>query len=186
MLCPNLCFLWKTYISNIISPDGDLRWFHNIHWVLLSVTTSVAFVITSIHIALYRYHNDVWRGNRVHQYVVNSIVMIIEVIFAKIPIRWLHFTYSSLYLALYYIYTLILYAAGYQVAIFSGFLDWKNHPLTSTAMAVIVVFVAAPIAHSMTFALYHFRSYIASKILRLTEKTENQNPSPDLGYLPDN
>ena len=102
---------------------------------------------------------------------MNSVTTLIDLLICKIPIRVLHFYHLCLFALVYTIFSLILHGAGYESRIYPV-LDWVNSAGSSIGIALIMILVAAPIAHMLVFGIYKLRVFIASKCI-----TQPQNQS---------
>ena len=111
----------------------------------------------------------------INTHLINSIITLIDLLICKIPIRILHFYHLCLCAVVYTIFSLILHGAGYESRIYPV-LDWANRVEFSIGIVLIMILVAAPIAHMLVFGIYKLRVFIASKCIT---QPQNQSQIPE-------
>eukprot|EP00057_Strongylocentrotus_purpuratus_P035202 XP_798115.3 PREDICTED: protein rolling stone [Strongylocentrotus purpuratus] len=90
------------------------------------------------------------------------MLMIIDTFLVATPIRILHLIYVMLVAFIFFCFTGVYYAAGGldpkgETFIYSGSLDWGAEPTRSAIVAVLTVFVAAPVLHMVFYIIYCIR-----------------------------
>ena len=130
-------------------------------WIFHEVAFGMALIIT---VAFWALLSPSLSPLSINAHAINLVIMFLDLSMSNIPIRLLHFYHVSLAGVTYTIFTLILHGAGYESAVYPN-LDWVGSPVAAAVLAIILIFIAAPIAHFICFGLYHLRLFIARKIL---------------------
>ena len=90
--------------------------------------------------------------------------------------RILHVYQPMIYGVLYIFVSLGYNLAGHDpVYGLEGPLDWRNKSTRTTIVSIVAVFVAVPIVHMITFALYKLRVCIATKCESKNEVGDSKN-----------
>ena len=148
----------------------ELRWFHKVVWILFEVSFGGAIIIT---VAYWSLLADNPNKFDINNHAINTVIMFIDFVFNKIPIRLLHFFLLSFLAVVYTVFSLILHWTGYNSAIYPV-LDWTNRSGFALALTLIIIFVVSPIVHGAIYGLYKLKELIYIKV------TPNQNEVPDL------
>lgn len=163
--------------------SGDLRWYHHIQWILLSTYAGLAFIVTIIYWSFLAGIFVVNPGVNIHQHLMNTLLILLEIFLNRIPIRFLHFIYVSIYAMIYVVFTLSLHGASVQSIYYSGILDWKNIPGVSAGVCLSLIFVGSPVVQAVTFGVYHLRALIAQKCKCAgNEWSDIENGNSNRGY----
>nr|XP_039259789.1 protein rolling stone-like [Styela clava] len=141
----------------------ELRWFHHLTWVTGSASTGAQYIITILYWSFLTDNKVTSNAVNIHQHVMNSVLVTIDLFISRVPVRFLHFVYVSLYGITYVLITLILHGANDKSEFYAGILDWKSEPGVSTGVVFAVILVGAPAVHAVSFGFYHLRAFIAIK-----------------------
>lgn len=150
----------------------DLQWFHRLCWVVFSAIFSIEILVTIVYWSFLSHIATSSPAANIHQHVMNTVLMLIDLFVNAVPIRLLHVIYAMMYGVTYTLFTLILHGAGVMSVYYPGLLDWRSSPGASAGLCIGLVVAAIPITHSVVFGLYHLRMYIARLLT---------NPKPAAG-----
>nr|XP_039259175.1 protein rolling stone-like [Styela clava] len=165
--------------------NGDVRWFHHLTWVVLTATAGVNFIVTIIYWAFLSGIRVASVPANVHQHIMNSVLMILDIFISRIPIRLFHFIYVSLYGLTYVLFTAILHGADVKSAFYTNLLDWESAPGISAGVCVGLIVVGSPIIHLVSFGFYHLRAFIARSCGCSSTSSENSgedNPGFEMSH----
>ena len=96
----------------------------------------------------------------VHVHVSCSVMVFIELLVTKIPVRVLHFYPVTAYCLLYICFTYIFYQSGGRAGIYE-ILNWKNDPKLAVITSFLGCFVFVPLLHFLiTYAIFRLRVYL--------------------------
>lgn len=98
----------------------------------------------------------------VHVHLSCSILVFIELLVTKIPVRVLHFYPVTAYCLLYICFTYIFYQSGGSAEIYE-ILSWKNDPKLALIASLLGCFVFVPLVHFFfTYLIFRFRIYLGN------------------------
>ncbi|XP_038066422.1 protein rolling stone-like [Patiria miniata] len=105
-----------------------------------------------------------------HIHGVNFIIIMLDVILGAVPARILHLVYPVTFALMYFIFTLIYYAAGGLnehgvTAIYPDFLDWGGLPVGSAVVMIFAVLVASPTVHIIWYLVYRIRDGLSKRCM---------------------
>lgn len=129
--------------------------------MIISAIFSIEILVTIVYWSFLSNRGATSPAANVHQHLMNTILMIIDLFINAIPIRLLHAIYAMLYGVTYTLFTLILHGAGVMSVYYPGLFDWRALPGASTGLCLGLIFAGVPIMHSVVFGLYHLRMYLA-------------------------
>ncbi|XP_078617096.1 protein rolling stone-like [Branchiostoma floridae x Branchiostoma japonicum] len=143
-----------------------LPWYLKLAWLLYNVTAGTSVLVTVVHWAVVRENNQHTIDSviDVNKYVLNVTFLFVELIFSGVPVRLLHCVYPMIWTALYLVGLVVYWAMGGTGV--NGetwvyvFIDYDKSWGLAVAYSLAAVFVAAPVAHGLWFALYKIRSNI--------------------------
>lgn len=139
-----------------------LKWYHIATWLFQVISFGHALWVTLIFWGiLVKDASPEYLREPIgqHKHSVQFGFLLIDIFMISFPIRWLHFIYLTLFAILYSIFTAIMHWAKVNSRIY-GFLDYENSPGLGVGVLLASSLIAAPIMHSIPFALYHLRSAI--------------------------
>ena len=154
----------------------DLRWFHKVVWILFEVSCGVAFIITVAYWSLLEINLSPFSINN---HLINAIIMLLELLVNRIPIRILHFYNLFFFSIIYIVFSLILHGSGFSSAIYPV-LDWEQNWRLALGLALGIVLLVAPLVHLIVFGIYSVRKAVASKSKKTTFFPKNSK-STDSG-----
>ncbi|XP_055387253.1 protein rolling stone-like [Condylostylus longicornis] len=142
-------------------------YFHNIYWVLYTVATVYSFIISLCYWCLV--HNpEIHKVDTLNimVHVFNSVIMLIDLAIVGHPIKLGHIYYTTVFGAIYALFTGIYYLAGgtdrlNRVAIYP-LLDWTKPGKAVIVSICAVIFVA--IVHFLCYTLYRLRVCLFKKL----------------------
>ncbi|XP_039250793.2 protein rolling stone-like [Styela clava] len=135
---------------------NDIKWFHNLCWVVMTAASGVSYIVT---ISYWCFSDNRMYSIAVntHQHIMNSVLMTMDHLLSRVPTRYLHFVYVSLYGAVYTLFTVILHLIGIRPMKYSGTLDWTKSPEISIVVSLGLVTVGACVIHFITFTIFKLR-----------------------------
>ena len=83
---------------------------------------------------------------------INLVLIVIDFVINKIPIRILQFVYSSVFLGLYFVYNSIYWSQTGNL-VYGKILDYGSNGPTVAALALSGMFIAIPLIQVLWFAL---------------------------------
>eukprot|EP00118_Oscarella_pearsei_P001587 m.7846 g.7846 ORF g.7846 m.7846 type:complete len:187 (+) comp19802_c0_seq2:299-859(+) len=130
----------------------------------MDVSFTSAFLITTIYWPiLYEPGIDPLYID-INSHALNSVFVLIDLFLSRVPTRILHFYQPIVYGSVYAIFTVIYWAAGGTGLNGSRFiykiLDFDDEPGMAVLYIVLIVLVATPLFHLLTFAFYALRTLL--------------------------
>ncbi|CAH1780411.1 unnamed protein product, partial [Owenia fusiformis] len=144
---------------------GALRRPVGLLWCLYNISTSVAILVT-LGYWLLIYSGGIVYPVDAATHAVNSVYVIIDLLFTAIPVRLLHFIYPLIYVIIYALFSAIYQAAGgtnaYDLEYIYSVLDWRN-PGRAILVVFILGIIVLPLLHTGVFGLYKLRVFTFNK-----------------------
>ncbi|CAH1268133.1 Hypp3834 [Branchiostoma lanceolatum] len=152
-----------------IQGNSDLAWYNKVHWILHNTSITAAFFVTTLYWTLDRGRASV---SSVLEHVVNSIVVLLDLLVSGTPVRILNVIYPVAYAAVYAVFYVFYWAAGGKgrdgsTAIYPV-IDFGKDPGMASGILVGFVFVGVPAFHFLSYGLYRLRELLVTKIKRRT------------------
>jgi hypothetical protein len=144
------------------------RWHHKAIWVLYNFSANNAVLITCLYWGLI--FNGTTDALDVSTHLLNTVFVLIEVFLSSIPIHLLHVVYSSCFVVVYMLFTVIYWAAGGTVIgkpYVYPYIDYESKPGLAVGLFCGCLFVGGPICQLFFFGLYKLRQFIAVKCERV-------------------
>src|SRR6218665_3417685 len=171
LLCSAIVAVISYFDQSSVAPSEPifrrraLPFYLKLNWFLFSVSSSAAFFVTIVYFtAIFPRRGVTYLAeDDVHQHVMNSVLVLLELAVSAIPVRILHVVYVMAYGALYMAFSAIYWAFDHSRVLYPGVLDW-NHPLTTIVVALVLSVVGFPILQCLLFAAYCLRLYIYDRI----------------------
>lgn len=101
----------------------------------------------------------------INSHVINSLLVIGDIMISRAPIRIQHFHIPITYLGIYIVFTLIYWAAGgtnhnYQSFIYA-MLDYSRRPLTATVAIAVIALFGVLLTQIFLYCLYRLRNALS-------------------------
>ena len=143
--------------------QDNITWYMKISWVLFTISTVSAPVVTIMYFAAIspRLNRSIPFPGDIHAHAINSVIVLIEVLFSAIPIRILHSVYAIIFGLFYILFSVIYWAVDHRNVLYHVLLDWnkpKNAVLITLGISILAIFVTF-----ILFLLYKLRLYIFMK-----------------------
>jgi hypothetical protein len=147
--------------SSMLLPSRRTVPFHiKIDSLLFCVAAPVAFIVTVVYFtAVFPMRHRGVSIEDVNVHMMNSVLIILELTFAALPIRLLHAVYTWLYGFIYVAFSAVYWSFNHANVMYPGVLDW-NHPTTTVVVLVVLMFVGVPILQMLLFLIYRLRIFI--------------------------
>jgi len=167
VLCINLYFLVSLLVAlygvscvrNLDALEATpSRWFHKITLLLHTLCFNASLVTILLFWTLLASNSDrpLVTPINFHVHGVTLLLMIIDLFVIKLPVRLLHFVYTSVLGLLYVLYTFILHVTGVQSAVYS-FLNWEKSPGNAVGMGLLFSICGAVAGQTVAYCLYRVR-----------------------------
>jgi hypothetical protein len=148
------------------------KWYFKASWIIFNIAGCNAIVITCLYWSLLS--SGATNVIDISKHLLNSILIINEVMISSIPVRILHLVYSMVLGSLYFVFTIIYWSVGGtdtsgEPYVYS-YIDYGSHPGIAVAMFLSIVFVAQPLSQISLFCLYKFREFLAAKRSRVAPR----------------
>jgi len=160
-----------------------LPFYLKLNWFLFAVASPAAFFVTIVYFtAMFPRRRVAYLAERdVHQHIMTSVLVLLELAVSAIPVRILHVVYVVAYGALYLAFSAIYWALDHNRVLYPGVLDW-NHPLRTIGVTVVLSVVGFPILQCLLFAAYRLRLHVYDRIYHsqvgLQPANETSQPDP--------
>lgn len=141
---------------------GSLRWWHKISWMVRDVSIVSSYLVTIMFYSA-GVHSRTSLASSIHRHAISSCIHTVDLFVSKLPVRFLHFCYSSLYFSIYAAFTLILHWSGVISRLYDKMVDWEMVPGVSIVVFISVVLIISPMLHSLVFVFYRFRLFLANR-----------------------
>lgn len=137
------------------------RWYHKGAWVIYSIASCNAVVITVLYWSLLYSSKVSVDGMDISTHLLNTVFVLLELMLSALTIRFLHVIYPCCFGAVYVVFTAAYWAISksnvYPV------LDYEKYPVFSGCLVVGVVLVAIPLSYGFIFGLFKLRCYLQVK-----------------------
>lgn len=142
--------------------SGTVRWWHKISWMIRDVSIVSSYLVTIMFYSA-GVQSRTSMASSIHRHAISSCIHTMDLFVSKLPVRLLHFCYSSLYFFIYASFTLILHWTGVKSRLYDKIVDWEMVPGISVVVFFSVVIIISPMIHSLVFVLYRFRLFLAHR-----------------------
>ncbi|XP_078681704.1 protein rolling stone-like [Branchiostoma floridae x Branchiostoma belcheri] len=135
-----------------ITAQNNLRWFHQVQWLLMNMAFSPAIIVT---IGFCGFLSDgQYNFKDFTTHILNTVFVLVDVLVCGVPVRVFHALYPVLFGVAY----IVLYAIRWAVTgtVVYWFLDFSK-PVLSSAAVLGFVLVALPLFHLLFYGLYLLR-----------------------------
>lgn len=153
--------------SNENAREQDaLRWEHKLLWFLHIIAASAGLWITVGYWTVL-IEDDVIDANNITKHALNSVFMVIDTAVSSIPMRFLHWLYALLYIAVYLLFSVIYWQLGGtnnrgRPYIYKA-LDYNDFQLRTGGLLVGFMFVVLPLLHLFLLGITKLRDYLHKK-----------------------
>ncbi|XP_070570428.1 protein rolling stone-like [Ptychodera flava] len=144
----------------------ETPWYFKLSWLLFNVSALTALVITLVYWpALSGSNTGIPFALDFHIHALNSVVIVLELLFASMPIRYLHVFYVIALGIVYILATVIAYYTGWKNP-FDGesyvypFLDYSEKPGLA-AVSVIAIVIGAFLLQLVLWAIFKLKLRLA-------------------------
>ena len=150
-----------------VMPTDRLPWYCKLSWVLFNIIANGAIIVSVVFFA--GLYPQIYKDGQFptiedfHLHAVNSMIILLELMFSALPIRILHFVFVQMFGIAYAGMSLLLYYFYTKEPIYPKILDW-NHPLPTGLTVAGLILIAAPLLHIILFSLYKYRVFIFRKL----------------------
>lgn len=139
---------------------SDIPWYMKVNWVLFNIVAIGAPMVTVVYfVALYpQIYKD---GGQIgpedlNLHLMNSVLVLLEIIFAAYPVRIFHAFHVVIFGILYGIFSLIFWAVDHSNVLYPEVLNW-NYPLQTSLILLLLVFIAVPGLQILLFGIYRLK-----------------------------
>ncbi|XP_035690798.1 protein rolling stone-like [Branchiostoma floridae] len=135
-----------------VTTQNNLRWFHQVQWLLMNMAFSPAIIIT---IGFTGFLSDgQYNFKDLTTHILNTALVFVDVLVCGVPVRVLHAVYPVMFGFAY----IVLYAVSWAATgtVVYWFLDFSKPALSSAAVLGFVL-VALPLFHLLFYGLYLLR-----------------------------
>lgn len=148
-----------------VQPVEKMSWYHKGLWVIFNIAANAAILITLLYWTLI--FGGKTSGLDIATHLMNSVLIVIDVMLSATPVRILHVVYPWILGFLYAMLTVIFWAAKGSNArdepyIYS-YIDYNNTPAMSSGIIVGFVLVGQPLVQAILFGLYKLRGFLSLK-----------------------
>ena len=152
-------------VDDFEEPPVSMSWYHKGLWVIFNIAANAAILITPLYWILIFCGKT--SGLDVTTHLLNSVVMVADLMLSKTPVRILHVVYAWILGVCYILFTVIFWAADWTNArdepyIYS-YVDYNETPGFSSGLMIGFVFVGQPFCQALLFGLYKLRCFLAEK-----------------------
>ncbi|XP_078595515.1 protein rolling stone-like [Branchiostoma floridae x Branchiostoma japonicum] len=145
---------------------NSLTWYHKAHWILHSTSITMALLVTTLYWA---FDKRELVPSSINEHITNSIIAVLDLFVSGTPVRIFHMVYPVAFAMAYAAFYVIYWAAGGtgksgEVVLYKLW-DFESDPKTAIAYMVLLVFVAIPFFHLLTYALHSLKVVILQKAL---------------------
>jgi len=152
---------------------SEIRWLHKLTWVVFNVAFSAALITDLLFwfllTASYSQAGLLDPFN-IQSHVINFVILLIDLLVSRIPIRLLHFIYPVTYSIVYILFTLILHWSKVTSSVYS-LLNWAASPGLAAGYGLATALVGMPLAHVLAFAIFNFRAWLSRSVGLATQDT---------------
>ncbi|XP_077996199.1 protein rolling stone-like [Glandiceps talaboti] len=141
-------------------------WYFKLSWFLFNISAVSALIITLVYWpALSSLDTDIPFALDFNVHGLNSIIIIIELVIASMPIRILHVVYVVIIGILYLILTVILYYSGWKNPFDNKpyvypFLDYSENPWLA-ALSIILIMIGIIFLQLILWLIFKAKQRIA-------------------------
>ena len=146
-------------------PVVPMSWYHVGLWFVFITAANAAMLITLLYWTLI--FGGKTSGLDVTTHLINSVVIVAEIMLSKIPVRILHVFHAMILGVCYILLTVIFWAvdgtnARGEPYIYS-YIDYSKTPGFTSGLMVGFVLVGQPLVQAILFGLYKLRCFLAVK-----------------------
>ena len=88
--------------------------------------------------------------------MLNSVLVLIELVVAAFPVRLLHVVWVWLYGTVYVAFSAVYWVVDHTNTMYPGVLDWNVTRVTVPVLALLAI-IGAPLLQFILFAVYRLR-----------------------------
>lgn len=152
-------------VDDFEEPPVSMSWYHKGLWVIFNMAANCSILITLLYWTLI--FGGKTSGLDVTTHLLNSVVMVADLMLSTTPVRILHVVYALILGVCYILLTVIFWAADWTNArdephIYS-YVDYNETPGFSSGLMIGFVFVGQPLSQALLFGLYKLRCFLAEK-----------------------
>ncbi|CAH1266190.1 Hypp3315 [Branchiostoma lanceolatum] len=145
---------------------NNLTWYQKAHWMLHSTSITMAFLVTTLYWALDKRE---FKPSSINEHILNSVIALLDLFVSGTPVRVLHMVYPVAFAMVYAAFYVIYWATGGkgkngEVVLYKLW-DFENDPKMAIVYMVLLVFVATPFFHLLTYGLHRLKVVIFAKTL---------------------
>ena len=140
-------------------------WLLVLDWLLFNLAASSAVIITLGYWVFVYWDLDgtSWLPSDIHLHVVNTVLLLVEVILSAIPMQLLHVIYPMIMGTVYVTFSVVYWATDKDRVLYPEVLDW-NKPDLALPLSCVAIFMVVPTVHTTLWALCKLRNYMYARI----------------------
>ncbi|XP_019620581.1 PREDICTED: protein rolling stone-like [Branchiostoma belcheri] len=148
-----------------VAPNS-LNWYHKVHWVLHSTSITMAFLVTTLYWA---FDKRELVATSINEHILNSVLALLDLFVSGTPVRVFHMVYPVAFAMAYSAFYVIYWAAGGtgksgEIVLYKLW-DFEGNLKMAVVYMVLMVFVATPFFHLLTYGLHRLKILILAKTL---------------------
>ena len=133
---------------------------YKLFWILSNITSNMAILVAAI------YWTMLHKGSlspfhlylAIDRHGINSMLVLVDFFLTRTACRLLHFTFTSVFIGLYFIYLITLWLTN-DVIVYSHF-DYNENKKRAAILIILSVTVAAPLSQILVFLLYRLKRFL--------------------------
>lgn len=152
-------------MDGLEQPVVPMSWYHKGLWFIFNLAANAAILITLLYWTLI--FGGKTSGLDVTTHLINSVVIVADLMLSTIPVRILHVFHALILGVLYIVLTVIFWAvdgtnARGEPYIYS-YIDYSETPGFSIGLMVGFVLLGQPLVQALLFGLYKLRCFLGLK-----------------------
>ena len=125
------------------------------------------------------YHFNNRRAIDFHSHMMTCLIMMSDILISRMPYRFLHFVYSSLFSICYVTITLVCWLLGRRNRV-NVIIDWQGLGFSKTLGNVVLFSIVGHlVAHSIGWGLYQLRLFLVRVVNFLSTLVQKHRKSKE-------